>query len=383
MTKRWMKGIMLTVACVFLLFSGNRIVHAQEITEKTTEELLWVENVMQSEITQKFEEYYLLGDFRMTLCSENTVDDRMEYYFLVELEACLRYGSVEEMEYFQGLVGGLGIQVAKDGDYIEMMEANRFEDQMEQSQMGQYIEAVSTYVTQEYERLHSYIGQQQIISIYMKAVVDEDGEIGLYMDGGDCYHPFEDYSLGSRDELHEQGYVCMMGELENIKEEQIISCNAMNQSQRSSAKAVEYMTMYSSNPTTCDYQNHGTSCKKLRDRSKWNTAVYVIDYGHNDCADYISQALAYAGFPKDSTWNYSTEAWITVHGLRDYLQSQSRIAVAVSGNIQVGYLVMNSEHIMMVTSHDGVRWCYSAHTNDRKNTPMILDSSYVYYSVRY
>lgn len=58
--------------------------------------------------------------------------------------------------------------------------------------------AIGNILDEEYHKLHAYIGMQQIIPFYMKAVVDENDHVELFMDAGD------DYALPLRSFLLEQ-----------------------------------------------------------------------------------------------------------------------------------------------------------------------------------
>lgn len=63
---------------------------------------------------------------------------------------------------------------------------------------GLLLLAIGDIFDEEYHKLHAYIGMQQIIPFYMKAVVDENGHVELFMDAGD------DYALPLRSFLLEQ-----------------------------------------------------------------------------------------------------------------------------------------------------------------------------------
>jgi len=88
-------------------------------------------------------------------------------------------------------------------------------------------------------------------------------------------------------------------------------------------KARDHANQYTSNTTK--YCSHN---KALQDTAYWNTSVYpafLYNFCHNDCADYVSQAINYGGIPKDATWTRTsadkswTYAWQNVAGLRNYM----------------------------------------------------------------
>ncbi len=134
--------------------------------------------------------------------------------------------------------------------------------------------------------------------------------------------------------------------------------------------------------------------KKLQDTSQWNGNVYYYYSGllHNDCADFVSQALSYGGMTEDGTW-YATKysdtrstTWVKREYLVSYMKSNGHftsisIASAGAGTV-VDMIPTNHSHIVMVTYFDGSTYRFSAHTNDRHNLTSSI-SSYNLYSVSY
>lgn len=153
--------------------------------------------------------------------------------------------------------------------------------------------------------------------------------------------------------------------------------------------ALWYIQEYTSNP---DYY-HWYSCPYgqddvLRDTSYWNFqysnvwSYWLCD----DCTDYVSQALAYAGFPTDDTWNPDPNvlAWIRVYSFVNYFQSNNGIGELFDHmvSLKVGDLAfihttyyadenLNWQHAVMISGVNPYR--YSAHTNDRYNYSLSSD----------
>ena len=338
-----------------------------------------VENAIVNAVIDKFSNYYSIDDVRLTLCGVHEEQAKKEYFYKVELSAMLRYASVEEMDYFQGMTDAVGIDLEDEGTFFNIESAA---DGM-QTELRPYASAVFGILEEEYEKLDTYIGKEQILPLYMKAVVDTNCCVELFMDAGEDYAPFEEFSLGSGDELRANGVLCMTEELAEVRTRGMDSEEVYAARLSSEANAVFYMISYTSNPTMCDYC--GSACNAIRDRSKWNNSIYPVDYGHSDCADYVSQALKCAGFATDEKWGYNNgnSTWTSVSALTSYMLSKGRIGIAPSGVIKVGYLVANSSHIMMVTAFDGVSYRYSAHTRDRKDAVLTLGSGWTYYNVNY
>lgn len=338
-----------------------------------------VENEIVDAVTGKFSEYYFVDDVQLTLCGVHGDQTRTEYFYKVELSAMLRYESVEEMDYFQGMTNAVGIDL-ESGEVFSNI--GRAAGDM-QAELVPYASAVFSYLDEEYERLDAYIGKQQIIPMYMKAVIDGDCRVELFMDAGEEYAPFEEFSLETKGELRAKGASYITEELAEVRARGVTSAGVYTARLNSEANGVLYMISYTSNPTVCDYC--GGACGAIRDRSKWNNSTYPIDYGHSDCADYVSQALKCAGFATDEKWGYNNgnSAWTSVSALISYMLSKGRIGIAPSGVIKVGYLVASSGHIMMVTAFDGVSYRYSAHTRDRKDAVLTLGNGWTYYNVNY
>ncbi len=108
----------------------------------------------------------------------------------------------------------------------------------------------------------------------------------------------------------------------------------------------------------------------LQDTDYYNYTQY-IDFGCNDCTNYVSQALNAGDIPTDSTWQPYTTAWINVDSLQQYLVNQGRGSfVSSSSSLTTGDLGMIYsggvwQHVVMVVGLNPLR--YSAHTNDRRS----------------
>lgn len=77
--------------------------------------------------------------------------------------------------------------------------------------------------------------------------------------------------------------------------------------------ARDYALKWVGSPSSC--YDCGTSCGIMQDRTKWNNAVYPYHslFMHNDCANFVSQAMSAGGLPESGTWfrtkNVSTQSW--------------------------------------------------------------------------
>lgn len=157
--------------------------------------------------------------------------------------------------------------------------------------------------------------------------------------------------------------------------------------------ARDYARNYSSNATKCDVD--GTSCGILQNKAKWNTSEYPYFslFKHNDCADFVSQAMSEGGIPEKSGWYRTkkgasgtwTNSWTTVAGLKTYMTRSDHVywdtgtfSSCNAGNI----LITNSGgHVVMVDFNDGTTHKFTGHTNDRKSYVFGNVSGYQYYII--
>jgi len=103
-----------------------------------------------------------------------------------------------------------------------------------------------------------------------------------------------------------------------------------------------------------------------QDQSSWNPAYST--YYCNDCANYVSQALAYGGMATTETWRPYTPAWINVTYLGNYIIGQGFGFYTSSSLLGLGDLgIIPGTHIVMVSALNPLR--YSGHTSDRLNYP--------------
>ena len=112
---------------------------------------------------------------------------------------------------------------------------------------------------------------------------------------------------------------------------------------------------------------------------------------HNDCANFVSQAMSAGGLPENGKWfrtkNVQTASWsaswTSVSAMKNYMTTQgywspSNFAMCNAGNI----LLTSSGHVTMITLNDTVTHCYSGHTNDRRNVSFQNNASYQYYAIK-
>ena len=329
-------------------------------------------------IEDKLSYFYEIYDVAIEPAGENEEGE----VFFVSADAMLKYKSVSEEPYFRGMMDVLHL---KDYDYkpksfndvYEMLKNNAY---IEGIDISEHFEAVAFVFWEEYRNLDSYINSHQDLNMYL--LITKDGEVKT--EGDDGFVSGDSFSIFTEDEQYEWGWNTIYSGCKRIVSEDMNISAVMNSSYNR-AQAITYMVTYTSNPTSCDI--HGTSCKVKRNSSYWNTSVYTTYYVHDDCANYVSQALKQGGFSTNSYWQPYTTCWIGVYSLISYFNSSGRTTSTTMTGCYTGDLAIQGsfDHIMMVTSKDGTTPKISGHTNDRKNVlfPTSILSAYSYWRVNY
>ena len=111
-------------------------------------------------------------------------------------------------------------------------------------------------------------------------------------------------------------------------------------------------------------------------KTYWNTRNCQYNYysGQN-CANFCSQILEYAGVPTTSQWCNGSSAFVYVEDLCAYFQNKYNVAYVSgspkAGTVKPGDLILtnNGGHVMFVmdVSSSGVIYC-SGNTNNRDET---------------
>jgi len=113
-------------------------------------------------------------------------------------------------------------------------------------------------------------------------------------------------------------------------------------------------------------RNTSTTCGSgvYQDQTYWNPSY--TKYWCADCANYVSQALAYGGMATTPTWQPYTYAWVNVSGLSNYIISQDLGNFQSCSLLGLGDLgFIPRQHVVMVSRLNPLQ--YSAHTSDRLN----------------
>ena len=219
---------------------------------------------------------------------------------------------------------------------------------------------VSNYVEDLKQNFHGSVDA----TFGLRLMLASNGNItSVYGLNDEGIFPVEDYYPKTSDELFSEGWAYVINRSTEI-EPGSDEIQALQRYYRYDAG--HYARTYTSNATS--YCPHG--------EAKQNTSKYNSAYNyhcHADCANYMSQAIKYAGLSTNSTWKAESYAWVNVGGLIDYLISKSYINKCTFADLKTGILIVcNSStsprnHIVMCTYKDSTKQLLSGHTTDRLN----------------
>ena len=103
-------------------------------------------------------------------------------------------------------------------------------------------------------------------------------------------------------------------------------------------------------------------CKKLKN------GQYEY-YEGNNCANYVSQILQYAGLKADTKWKNMSYAYVNVAGLQKYLKEKYNVNYDRNlNNITAGDIIVTNgdlEHVMFVMQVKNGKIIANGNTNDR------------------
>lgn len=343
--------LLYVIAGLMLLFKVQRIKHERNLVELSADSSLQEKTIKQIQATNKklnpytkenkkasqfftdfFSELYAdhYSGIRVkaydytteALKKENAYDEK---WFFVEVKKTLKYQSVDELPFVQGMTA--------------------------------YLKAASPSLQKIYEKkcaeLSVYIGRVQFEYNCLKVKIDRQGNFRADTVSTYTYHDAQDvhdFALPSIAEMQQAGKAFLV-KAETVKKKRISYNNA---------KAVSYAYRYSSNPAFAE-----------SDSSVWNKEYAAYE---NDCANFVSQCLYAGGIKKTNTWCDDSLLWIRTGsprtqsaGLTTYMQrNDAFLSVDYSAVSAGGFICLNAEsHVMLVSSNDSITILYNGHTNDR------------------
>lgn len=327
-----------------------------------------------------YSQYYDMRNIKAELVKtfENTKE--MRYTVALACETKLKVDDIKDLPFVKGLYD--------EADLIESRAANQTEKQEAVATAA----AIDTYTREVAES--AKIGEYSALTMDVVLVQDKDQKNAplemYYQDGMETtLYDIEIMNLDG-DKMYEEGRATAH---ELASEKQADDPMTRGYSSYDRVAARDYALQWSSNPTTC--YDDGSSCGIRQARQRWNNTVYPYNaiFKHNDCADFVSQAMAAGGLPQGGTWfrtKYTTSAawgaaWTSVSSLKSYMTDSSHkywdastFAKCNAGNI----LLTSSSHVVMITLNDTVTHRYTGHTNDRHNFSFNHVNGYQYYTIK-
>lgn len=307
-----------------------------------------------SQVIESYAEYYTIPQISGVIREVEPVIGGSNYIVDVSFTKILLADDASELPYIQGMTAS----VAEIKNATLKAEA--------QKNLDARIDELNTlYIGAEQEENSSFKVFVPIVntrafstdSSYTITFVSESGEM-----------PMEAFEPQSEEELYQEGAESVsLNAVANAAPVGAVA--AVNKTNPSSAKdydrlrAKSYVETYSCG--NCPPTYHSCANK-----------AYEFISGR-DCANFVSQAINYAGISRENNWKPYTNTWVntgkdpSIYGLVEYMVDQgfffetSNKYKAFAGSIV--YWNQRS-HVGMVNANDTVTMTYCSHTNDRKSS---------------
>lgn len=346
---------------LFTLIGNTAFVTAAEAEDVRNDSLQEVV----SDLETGYSEYYNILNTEVMLCSNQEVDGKIEKIYQLDMEVVLKAENVEQLDYYQGITSYCNATA----------KINKASTETSRARMN----LIASEKNDIYEQLKEYIGLEQNLIFFVKETypIDNEEEKEILFENGLDYVSLEEMLPKQREELKASGYARMQ---KYDTEYAVRAADVTERRRRASYSvdaAVDYMTTYTSNPSSCNVC--GSGCSSKVDTTKYNPDYghYVSKGSHVDCANYVSQALHAGGIATDTTWKAGSSAWINVAKLTNYMTENSHWSSVSYSEVEKGDIVSYTaySHVVMITSFDGTTYKYSGHTNDRLNATISIKSS--------
>lgn len=309
-------------------------------------------------LNNNYGEFYNIRNVKVQLVGMNNSFETIDYIVSLSCETNYKIDKVEDIPLISGVM-----------DYSKEHSLTI----SEKAAIDEFIDAMANDAFAE-----DWVGLNVDVVIRVSTVEEYIPWSMLYDDGlTGQFRDIKELAL-NYDELYALGY--------KTAEEIIQSSAPESQGTDTYNKTLarNYSRQYSSNPTTCDV--HGSTCGYFQNRSYWNSSMYPNYSGliHNDCADFVSQALSKGGIPETSgssgwyrtkyatgyVWssNWSYIGSPTSSGnLAYYMINHSYFTSATYANCLAGEVITTNGdgHVVMVDYNDGTTHRFNGHTNDR------------------
>lgn len=371
---------MLIVALILSLFAFP-MTSASAATEKNAAQNKAISQVSNL-LTKGYSPYYDILGIKTEITKVEDTEDSLDVYVKTTMNTILKAKSVAELPHVQGMMEALKLNDLKKDSVENTVKAIKQNNDLKMNDIQ--IKRVAKLLQDKITDVEPYIGTPDHTNFMFKFTIPKtkDGIVAgsgdLLFEDNDEYVPAEHILPKSSQEMIKDGIEEVMTAINNSESDK--NANRLY-SGYNRLDARDYAIANCSWATT--YCSHG---KAQQDITYWNTGhypAYLYNFCHNDCADFVSQALHYGGIPKTSTWTRGyadqswTWAWQNCYGLKQYMLNNgywtpSNYTNAAAGGIRLwkekdenGNWVYN--HIGMIVKNDTITREFNAHTYDRSH----------------
>lgn len=284
----------------------------------------------------------------------------------------LKATSVEELPYVAGMLNELGVETAEE--CYAMAENTTVSAMSELDSVSIVANLVAIEASSEIESYAENIGKENTLNFSVLITTDSNGNVIDVLGRGETdtngdpiTFPLSEYFPDTVQTMYQNGADAASAMEAQAQTNDSINAPAENLYDRIAAR--DYAMTWSSEASyssTCPHGNH------YIDLSKYNPAYSY--YCHQDCANFVSQAMRAGGVPTDSEWYPYSRAWRGTIAMYNHMRytkgywSESTYAACNAGGI-----IMNGEagsyygdwgHVNMCVLNDTVNHAYAAHNND-------------------
>lgn len=356
-------------------------------------------------------EHYTLYNFDFTFSTAECENGTFDSFGYLEVDHHLRYKSLDELPYVQGMMDALSInsmEAVVDGDFAELesaMSASVMSADDSAAMSVAQAQFLATELKEQFSAVQEDLGDFNA-SYFFHITADFDGDalsnVTVTLEAEDVgYLPAEQCLPGTAAELYDDGaetaaeYVSMAMSYDEAAAASTPAPLTYANYDRIAAR--DYALQYAKNPSqSCNCgnlsYNSSDSFPSGVTYSAWNNSVYPYFslFCHNDCANFVSQAMSAGKLPEAGTWfrtkNVSTQSWgkswTSVSEMKSYMTSKGYWTVDKYSTCNAGNILLTSSgHVTMITLNNTVTHGYTGHTNDRRNVTFTDKSAYVYYAI--
>lgn len=334
MKKRFICGVlMIALIMIPCMFSSASYPQADPVLSAVDDASLL--SAAAGLIRAQTEYYDIVGTAVSNVAKSVKKDGSVDVYFDLTLTMCLKASSVYELPFIKGMIS------ASDGS-----------------------DAAEKAISAAAEEYAEYIGRTSDFNYQLKASYLGDGSVSSVSSlNFSEYLPLEQFYPESAAQMEAHGAERYQVTLENLRDMPPLTIPYYR------IDARDYADTWTSQASVTMVCPHG---RTNLDYSYYNPAYSY--YCHQDCANYISQAIAAGGIPSGGTiWYPGSAAWIGVENFFNFFYNTAEYWNASNyTNCNAGGIIINVNsngvryHVNMCVHNDTVTKKYSAHNKDHR-----------------